>query len=273
MKTNAVKAAAVFAAGMALSAGPAQATNGYFTHGVGTQSKGMAGTGVGSNADMGAIMTASNPALGVFVGDRWEIGLSIFSPRRSYEASAASSNGGLIDLGGGVLLPTHSIAAGEVNSSSEYFPIPYVAKNWSLANDGNITAAFYGRGGMNTDWDDPNASATSLFCWNPDRDGLPQRPVTGPGPYCAGDAGRDSARRGAGPSRPAAPVPSRSSAASPLRGRWSGFRGKRCADFRTGHEDHRNDRRPDRRIQPQQQGSRHVVRLRLRRGFVVGHFG
>ena len=50
--------------------GSALATNGYFTHGVGAQSKGMAGTGVGSNADMGAIMTASNPALGVFVDDK-----------------------------------------------------------------------------------------------------------------------------------------------------------------------------------------------------------
>ena len=66
--------------------GSALATNGYFTHGVGTQSKGMAGTGVGSNADMGAIMSASNPALGVFVDDSWEAGLSVFSPRRSYEA-------------------------------------------------------------------------------------------------------------------------------------------------------------------------------------------
>jgi len=191
MKAKVVRAAAVLAAGMLTSAGPALATNGYFTHGVGTQSKGMAGTGVGSNADMGAVMSASNPALGVFVSDRWEVGLSIFSPRRSYEASAQSSNGAPIDIGGGVFLPTHSIGSGEINSSSEYFPIPYVAKNWSLANEGNFTFAFYGRGGMNTDWDDPNATATSLFCWNPDRDGLPQRPITGPGPYCAGDAGVD----------------------------------------------------------------------------------
>ena len=89
---------------LALSS-PALATNGYFTHGVGAESKGMAGTGIGSNADMGTIMTASNPALGVFVSDSWEAGLSFFSPRRSYEASAQSSNGVPIDIGGGVFLP------------------------------------------------------------------------------------------------------------------------------------------------------------------------
>ena len=154
-----VAAGALTATALAMSA-PALATNGYFTHGVGTQSKGMAGTGVGSNSDMGAIMSATNPALGAFVSDKWEIGLSIFSPRRSYTAGESQLNGSLIDLGNGSFLPSHTIAPGKIDSSSEFFPIPYVAKNWSLANDGNITAAFYGRGGMNTDWDDPNSSAT-----------------------------------------------------------------------------------------------------------------
>ncbi|MGR9092809.1 MAG: OmpP1/FadL family transporter, partial [Gammaproteobacteria bacterium] len=167
--------------------GPALATNGYFTHGVGTQSKGMAGTGVGSNADMGAIMTASNPALGVFVGDRWEAGLSIFSPRRSYEAFESQLNGGFIDFGGGNLLPSHTINPGKFDSGSEFFPIPYVAKNWSLANDANVTLAFFGRGGMNTDWDNSDASATSYFCGATEL-GFPE---TGPGPYCAGKAGVD----------------------------------------------------------------------------------
>ncbi len=165
------------------------ATNGYFTHGVGTQSKGMAGTGVGSSADMGAIMSASNPALAVFTDDRWEVGLSLFSPRRSYVASESQLNGGLVDLGGGNFFPSHTITPGEVNSSSEYFPIPYIAKNWSLANDGNITAVFYGRGGMNTDWDDPNATATSYLCGGDPLLGEP--PATGQGPYCAGAAGVD----------------------------------------------------------------------------------
>jgi long-chain fatty acid transport protein len=190
MSFTARKAAAwLLAMGVLAFSGSALATNGYFTHGVGAQSKGMAGTGVGSNADMGSIMIASNPALGVFVDDRWEVGLSIFSPRRSYEASASQLNGNLIDLGGGVFLPSFTMAQGEIDSSSEWFPIPYVAKNWSLQNDANVTFAFYGRGGMNTDWDDSGASATSYFCGGNLQLGEP--PGTGPGPYCAGEAGVD----------------------------------------------------------------------------------
>lgn len=190
MKATQVRGfAAVVATAMFVFSGSALATNGYFTHGVGTQSKGMAGTGIGSNADMGAIMSASNPALGVFVDDNWEAGLSIFSPRRSYTASSSQLNGTLIDLGGGNFLPSFTMTPGKVDSSSEFFPIPYVAKNWSLQNDANITAAFYGRGGMNTDWDSSNASATSYFCGGDPLAGDP--PATGPGPYCAGNAGVD----------------------------------------------------------------------------------
>ena len=192
MKFTARKATAwLLALGMFAFSGSALATNGYFTHGVGTQSKGMAGTGVGSNADMGAIMSASNPALGVFVDDRWEVGLSIFSPRRSFVAGPSQLNGNLIpiDPDNNVFLPSHTILPGEYDSSSEYFPIPFVAKNWSLANDANITAAFYGRGGMNTDWDNSNLTATSYFCGGNPQLGEP--PATGPGPYCAGKAGVD----------------------------------------------------------------------------------
>ncbi|MGB5164552.1 MAG: outer membrane protein transport protein [Woeseiaceae bacterium] len=189
MNTRSKIAGLVLASATLAVSNGAMATNGYFTHGVGTQSKGMAGTGIGSNADMGAIMSASNPALGVFTSDRWEAGLSLFSPMRSYEASASQLNGGLIDLGGGVFLPSHTINQGKFDSSSEFFPIPYVAKNWSLKNDANLTFAFYGRGGMNTDWDDSNATATSYFCGGDPTQGQP--PATGPGPYCSGDAGVD----------------------------------------------------------------------------------
>ena len=191
MKARFLLTTVVVAALVLAVSSPAMATNGYFTHGVGTQSKGMAGTGVGSNADMGAIMSATNPALGAFVSDSWEIGLAVFSPQRSYTASESQLNGGFIDLGGcspttpEFCLPSHTITPGSIDSSSDFFPIPYVAKNWSFGNDSNFTAAFYGRGGMNTDWDDPNSSATSYLCGaNPDGS-----PASGQGPYCAGVAG------------------------------------------------------------------------------------
>ena len=187
--------ASLLAVGLFAISNAALATNGYFTHGVGTQSKGMAGSGVGSNADMGAIMSASNPALGVFVDDSWEVGFSVFSPRRSYTAGPSTLDGGVIDLGGcsptnpGACLPSHTLSEGKIDSGSEWFPIPYVAKNWSLQNGANITGAFYGRGGMNTDWDDSGASATGYFCGGDPFAGDP--PGTGQGPYCDGVAGVD----------------------------------------------------------------------------------
>ena len=151
MKSKFRNAAAwLFAASLFVLSGSALATNGYFTHGVGAQSKGMAGTGVGSNANMGPIMAASNPALAVFQGNEWEIGLGIFSPRRSYTVTDSSNLGSF---------GTFSLGAGSYDSSSEWFPIPYVAKNWKLQNDSAITFLFYGRGGMNTDWDDSSQSA------------------------------------------------------------------------------------------------------------------
>ena len=153
------------------------ATNGYFTHGVGAESKGMAGTGIGSNAAMGPIIVASNPALAVFASDRWEAGISFFSPRRSYtvEGSAGGQQGAF------------SLGEGSYDSSSEWFPIPYVAKNWSLANDREVSFLFYGRGGMNTDWDDPTITAT----FDPDTPLGPAEIATFPGVFGSGNAGVD----------------------------------------------------------------------------------
>ena len=88
MKSRHLLTTAIAAAGMLAVSSPAMATNGYFTHGVGTQSKGI--DAEGASTGMG---TASNPALGAFVSDKWEIGLSIFSPRRSYTASSSQLNG------------------------------------------------------------------------------------------------------------------------------------------------------------------------------------
>lgn len=178
MKFNTRKAAATLSAfGLLALSSAAMATNGYFTHGVGTESKGMAGTGVGSDAVNGPIMGASNPALAVFAEDGWEAGLSVFSPMRSFTAgpSLAQGQGGAFTIG-----------EGSFDSSSEWFPIPYVAKNFRLSGGNVINLAFYGRGGMNTDWDDSNISATSLAC-----DPIGATVVTGPGPYCAGPAGVD----------------------------------------------------------------------------------
>ncbi len=169
------KAAGLLAAAAMSFSGAALATNGYFTHGVGTESKGMAGTGVGDPTIGGPIVVATNPALGVFASERWELGLSFFSPRRSYAADTGSAGqGGAFSLG-----------AADIGSSSNWFPIPYVAKNWEMGNENALTFVFYGRGGMNTDWDDAGASA--VF----DPTGQGKTPVTLPGVFGDGEAGVD----------------------------------------------------------------------------------
>jgi long-chain fatty acid transport protein len=81
---------------------------------------------------------------------------------RSYKAETSFVNGSF---------GAFTIGEGKFDSSSEYFPIPYLAKNWRMSNDNALTLVFYGRGGMNTDWDD---SATSAWY---DLNPLDQNPV------------------------------------------------------------------------------------------------
>jgi len=153
------------------------ATNGYFTHGVGTRLKGMAGAGIGSDADLGPIVVANNPALALFASAGMEVGVGFFSPRRAYEASESLANG----QGN-----AFTIGAGEVKSSSNLFPVPYFASNWHLDEERAVTFMAYGRGGMNTDWDSRSASA--IF----DPDGPGPAPMTElPGTFGGGNAGVD----------------------------------------------------------------------------------
>jgi len=178
MKMRIRRAAAMLSAlGLFAFSGAAMATNGYFTHGVGAESKGMAGTGVGSNAAHGPIIVASNPALGVFAEDNWEVGLSAFSPMRDYEATQSFVQGNF---------GAFSIGAGKFESGSEWFPIPYLAKNWRMGEDKALSLLFYGRGGMNTDWDNSDASAS----FDPDGPG-PAPVMTLSGPFGGGEAGVD----------------------------------------------------------------------------------
>ena len=61
----------------------AHATDGYFSHGYGMQSKGMGGAAVAvAESAFGA---ASNPATMVFAGSRFEVGVDLFSPWRKAE--------------------------------------------------------------------------------------------------------------------------------------------------------------------------------------------
>jgi long-chain fatty acid transport protein len=149
----------------------AVATNGYFTHGIGTHNKALAGAGVASPEH--AIDAANNFAAGVLVADRTEIGFALFSPKREYTPGPSQLDGqfGAFTLG-----------EGTVESDSNWFPIPYVAKNWHLDEGRAITALFYGRGGMNTNY--KSGSAT----FDPDGPG-PAPVMTLPGTYGDGNTG------------------------------------------------------------------------------------
>src|SRR5512139_1075819 len=70
-------------------AGSAFATNGYFSHGYGMKSKGMAGVSTTSTDD--AFGGANNPAAMAFAGNRFDLGVDLFSPKR--EASRSGSAG------------------------------------------------------------------------------------------------------------------------------------------------------------------------------------
>lgn len=153
------------------AAGSAYATNGYFTHGNGTKNKAMAGSGIALPED--AIDVTNNPAVAPFVGDQLIVGAALFSPIRKYETSDSLANGN-----GGAF----TIGPNKIKSDSNYFVIPHIAKSWQLANDSAWALAFYGRGGMNTDW----KGGTATF--DPDGPG-PAGPMTFDGTYGAGKAG------------------------------------------------------------------------------------
>jgi len=154
------------------AAGTAYATNGYYTHGNGTKNKAMAGSGIAMPED--AIDVTNNPAVTPFVGDQLIVGAALFSPIRKYETSESLANGN-----GGAF----TIGPNRIKSDSNYFVIPHIAKSWQLANDSAWALAFYGHGGMNTDWN----GGTATF--DPDGPMGPSGPMTFEGTYGAGKAG------------------------------------------------------------------------------------
>ncbi len=148
-------------------AGNALATNGYFTHGIGTKNNGMAGAGIALPQD--SMIAATNPAGMVFVGKQMELGGAVFSPRRSYQTSAsqAMGNGGAFTIG-----------PNSLDSGSEWFIIPHFGRNWMMDEDSSWGITLYGNGGMNTDW----VGGTASF--DPDGPG-PGAVGTFPGTYGA----------------------------------------------------------------------------------------
>jgi long-chain fatty acid transport protein len=141
MKFSKQLIACAVAAGLAAPMS-AFATNGYFAHGYSAKSKALAGGGSALPQD--AMTAADNPAGMVKVGERMDLGLSLFSPSaRGYTASQPTA---IPNLGDFVLEP------GTYESDNDFFLIPHFAYNWMLNADSSVGVTVYGNGGMNTEY-------------------------------------------------------------------------------------------------------------------------
>lgn len=112
----------------------ASATNGYFSHGYGAKSEGMAGVGIALPQD--ALAAAANPAGTAAVGNRFDLGASLFMPNRS---SSFAGNGAGSDAGY------------NGNDTSNFF-IPDFGYTRQINPSTSVGLAVYGNGGMNTDY-------------------------------------------------------------------------------------------------------------------------
>ena len=127
----------------------AWATNGYFTHGVSVIEKGLAGAGVAYSQD--TMAAANNPAGMVWQGASYDIGATLFSPRRSYTVTGTPSAPPGTPCGFNC---PFSIGNGNqsIDSDNELFLIPNFGYNWELDDDSTIGVSVYGNGGMNTEY-------------------------------------------------------------------------------------------------------------------------
>ena len=116
----------------------AGATDGYFSHGYGMKSIGMGGASIARTDD--GFGGANNPAQMVFVGDRLDLGVSLFMPTRGAVRTDAS-------------IPPLN---GNVDSESKEFLIPEFAYNALVRPDLSLGVTVYGNGGMNTDYPQGN---------------------------------------------------------------------------------------------------------------------
>jgi long-chain fatty acid transport protein len=141
---------------LALVAGGASATNGYYMHGMGTKNKGQAGAGIADPQEV--LILATNPAGIAFVPESIDAGLAIFSPMREYSTTPSQAPGACSPQGCNLTIGPNDIA-----SQNEFFPIPHIAMNWALTDADFLAAAFYARGGMNTKWEGGTVTYDEFF--------------------------------------------------------------------------------------------------------------
>ena len=111
------------------------ATDGYFSAGYGVKSQGIGGVGIALPQD--GLAAASNPAGTAFVGDRIDLGLSWFAPKRSTEivGNAVPGADGSYD-----------------GNQTKNFYLPEFGYAKQLNSSTAVGVAVYGNGGMDTDY-------------------------------------------------------------------------------------------------------------------------
>lgn len=132
---NAIAGPITLAAAMGFIAAPAQATEGYFSHGYGAVNKSMAGAGVATGFD--AMAQATNPAALTLVDSQFTGDISLFSPLR--ESTVAGTN----------------VFPGTYESDRNLFFIPSLAGAYEIDSASTWGWAIYGNGGMNTTYPAP----------------------------------------------------------------------------------------------------------------------
>lgn len=126
------------------------ATDGYFSHGYGMKAKGRGGASTAMTTD--AFGGAVNPATMVWVGDRLDVGVDWFSPKRDASRSGSTGAGTGMD--------------GTAQSGSNNFLIPEFGYNKMINRNMSVGVTVYGNGGMNTDYPGgqiPGATACQGF--------------------------------------------------------------------------------------------------------------
>ena len=118
---------------MAAPLGAAMATNGYFSHGYGMKAKGMGGAA--ATATDNSFAGANNPAASAWAGDRAELGVDLFMPKRGMSRTGS---------------PFGFNAS--VDSDKNRFFVPELGFNRAISNQLGVGFTIYGNGGLNTDY-------------------------------------------------------------------------------------------------------------------------
>ena len=133
----------VFVLACVLACNDSFATNGYFSHGIGTSNKAMAGAGMALPEE--AISIVNNPAVAAFLDDRMDVGISVFMPNRNYVTFFGGNHGDN---------NAFSIGPADVyiDNDNDLFISPEIARTRQLQNNSAFAWAFYMRSGMSTSY-------------------------------------------------------------------------------------------------------------------------